>query len=104
MVPLRHCGLGVVLSCVSTGPFDMASCIVVSAIPATIEAPVPRSSLTGELCQCLITWAPGVTHCRGRRMLAALAQRFRLARWGTWSSAPPRRLARWGTWSSAPPR
>jgi hypothetical protein len=72
---------------------------------------------------CLITGAPGITHCRGQRMLAALAQCFRLdrrglgrllhlvgllsgrrlARQGTWLSAPPRRLARRGTRLSGPP-
>jgi hypothetical protein len=35
---------------------------------------VLRSSLIGGLCPCQITWAPGITHCRGRRMLMALAQ------------------------------
>jgi hypothetical protein len=37
-----------------------------------------RSPLIGELCLCLITWAPGVTHCRGRRMLVALTQGLNL--------------------------
>jgi hypothetical protein len=78
MVPLHHCGLGVVLSCMWIGLFDMASCLVVSAIPASVEATVLRSSLTGGLCPCLIAWAPSITHCRGRRMLAALAQRLDL--------------------------
>jgi hypothetical protein len=92
-----------------------------------------RSPLIGELCLCLITWAPGVTHCHGRRMLVALPQGLnlldggldRLVRLvdlltrglgrplclidlieggGTWSSDLPRILARWGTWSYTPPR
>jgi hypothetical protein len=71
---LRLCKLGVVLSCVWIGLFDMASCLVVSAIPANVEVPVLRPSLTGELCSCLITWSPGITHCRGRRMFVALTR------------------------------
>lgn len=37
-----------------------------------------RLLLTGELCLCLIIWAPIVTDCRGRHMLVALTQRLDL--------------------------
>ena len=37
MVSLHHCGLDV-LSRLWIGLFDMASCLVVSSIPATVEA------------------------------------------------------------------
>lgn len=38
-------------------------------------APVLRSSLIGKFCPRLVTRAPGVTHYRGRHMLASLARR-----------------------------
>ena len=56
----------------------MAFYLVVSVIPSTVGAPVLRSSLTRELCQCLVTQAPSVTHYRGRRMLVALPRRSNL--------------------------
>jgi hypothetical protein len=54
MVPYRHCEPQVVLLRIWIHPFDMASYLVVSAILATVEATVLRSSLTGELYLCLI--------------------------------------------------
>lgn len=61
-----------------------------SAISANVETPVLRSALTGLLCLCLNTWAPGVTHCHGRHMLVALAQRLDLLGGGF---GPPLHLA-----------
>jgi hypothetical protein len=55
MVPLRLYRLSVVLPCVWIGSFNIASCLVVSAIPATVEVLVLRSSLTGDLRPCLIS-------------------------------------------------
>jgi hypothetical protein len=78
MVLLCLCRLGFVLSCVWIGSFDMVSCLVVSAMPATVEVLVLRSCLTKELCLCPVTQAPSITHCRGRCILVALAQRLNL--------------------------
>jgi hypothetical protein len=74
MVPYGHCEPQVVLLRIWIHPFDMTPCLAVSAILATIEATILRSSLTRELYLCHIAWAPSVTHYRGRRMLVALAQ------------------------------
>jgi hypothetical protein len=81
MVPLHYRGPRVVLPCMWICPFDMTSCLAVSAILVTIEALVLRLLLIGELCMCLITWAPGVTHYHGRHMLVALTQRLDLLGW-----------------------
>jgi hypothetical protein len=36
------------------------------------------AEFVGELCLCLIAWASGATHCRGRCMFVALARRLDL--------------------------
>jgi hypothetical protein len=68
MVPLHHHGTHVVLPHMWICPFNMAPCLVVSAVPPTVNALVLRLPLTGKLCLCLIACAPGVSHCHGRRM------------------------------------
>jgi hypothetical protein len=47
MVSSHHRGTHVVLLRIGIRPFGIAPCPIVSAIPATVEAPVPRSPPTG---------------------------------------------------------
>lgn len=119
--------------CVRICPFDIPPYHIVSTIPTTLEAPVLRLSLVGELCLCLIAWSLVVMRYYGRRVLVTLTPRLDLLDGGlgrsprfvdllgeghgrlpclayllsgglAWSPAPSCRLARQGTWSFAPPR
>jgi hypothetical protein len=89
MVPLHHCGLDV-LSRVWIGLFDMASCLVVSSIPATVEA----SSDAEVVPDRRVVFVSH--HLPGSRYTCGSGSTLRLARWDTWSPASPRRLARRG--------